>query len=302
MTAHQNDLLRTEALGRDDAAEPNSAVADDSGRFTRCHTRDMCRMVPGAHHIRKCQERRHKRVISANRQSEQRAVGLRNTKGFRLRPLHAAIAEKATMEASGLQMLVTEDTGAIGERERHDNEVALLHGSNLSTGLFDNPDCFVAHALSPVLGLRPKVASADTGTRDPYDGVTRSLIWESGTFSTRTSPAPYMTVARIWTRSFQVSLEPLNFSAAILVVRNMLHPINGLAVELFLDGDVAHGRRRRSAVPVLLTWREPDDIAGPDLLDRAAFTLHPAETGHDEQGLAKRMRVPGRACARFKSD
>src|SRR3954454_10797582 len=129
-----------------------------------------------------------------------------------------------------------------------------------------------------------------------------SLIWESGTFSTRTSPAPYMTVARIWTRSFQVSLKPLNFSAAILVIRNMLHPINGLAVELFLDGDVAHGRRRRSAVPVLLTWREPDDIAGPDLLDGTAFTLHPAETGHDEQGLAKRMRVPGRACARFKGD
>src|SRR3954453_1750590 len=82
----------------------------------------------------------------------------------------------------------------------------------------------------------------------------------------------------------------------------MFHPIDGLAAELLLDGDVAHGRRCRSAVPVLLAGREPDDIAGPDLLDRAAFTLNPTEARHDEQGLAERMRVPGRARARLKGD
>src|SRR3954471_4090473 len=108
-----------------------------------------------------------------------------------------------------------------------------------------------------------------------------SLIWESGTFSTRTSPAPYITVARISTRSFQ-ALKPPDFSAAILLVRNLLHPINGLAVELLLNGDVAHGRGRRGAVPMLLTRCEPHHVARPDLLNRAALTLNPAEARHHE--------------------
>ena len=76
----------------------------------------------------------------------------------------------------------------------------------------------------------------------------------------------------------------------------------GLAVELFLDGDVGHGRGRRGAVPVLLARREPDDIAGPDLLDRAALALDPAAAGRDDQRLAERMRVPGGAGAGLEGD
>jgi hypothetical protein len=37
---------------------------------------------------------------------------------------------------------------------------------------------------------------------------------------------------------------------------------------LCYDG-VRHGRGRRGAVPVFLTWRDPDDIPLPDFLDRA---------------------------------
>jgi hypothetical protein len=152
MTTHQDDLFRTEAFGRNNAAQSNSAVADDSSRFAGRNARDEGRMVPGAHHIRKRQERRHKRVISTDWQNEQRAIGLRNTKGFRLRALHASVAEKTAMETSGLQVLVTEDTGAVGERERHDHEITLLQRLDLGTDLFNNSDCLVAHALSPVFG------------------------------------------------------------------------------------------------------------------------------------------------------
>src|SRR4029079_15893709 len=55
-------------------------------------------------------------------------------------------------------------------------------------------------------------------------------------------------------------------------------------------------------MPVLFTGREPDDVARPDLLDRATPTLRPAEPRGHDQNLAKRMGVPGRTRARRKSD
>ncbi len=58
------------------------------------------------------------------------------------------------------------------------------------------------------------------------------------------------------------------YSPAILLVGYVFHPIDGLAVEFFLNSDMTHGGGRRSAVPMLLTWRKPHDIARPDLLDR----------------------------------
>jgi hypothetical protein len=82
----------------------------------------------------------------------------------------------------------------------------------------------------------------------------------------------------------------------------MLQPIDGLAVELFLDSDVAHARGDRGPVPVPFTGREPDHVAGPDFLDRTALALRPAKAGRDDQGLAERMGVPSRARARFEGD
>ena len=52
--------------------------------------------------------------------------------------------------------------------------------------------------------------------------------------------------------------------AAVLVVGHVLQPIDHLAIQTFLDGDVRHCRRRRSAVPMLLARRKPDHIARPD--------------------------------------
>ena len=48
--------------------------------------------------------------------------------------------------------------------------------------------------------------------------------------------------------------------------------------------------------------REPDHVAGPDLLDRAALALRPAAAGGDDQRLPERMRVPCGARARLEGD
>src|SRR5438445_7124992 len=51
-------------------------------------------------------------------------------------------------------------------------------------------------------------------------------------------------------------------SLLILFVTDLLHPIDRFAVQRFLNGDMSHRGRRRSAVPMLFTRREPDHIPG----------------------------------------
>jgi hypothetical protein len=53
-----------------------------------------------------------------------------------------------------------------------------------------------------------------------------------------------------------------------------------------------HGRGRRGAVPLLVTARAPDHVAGAEFDDLLALVLNPAATGRDEQGLAERRRAP----------
>ena len=66
----------------------------------------------------------------------------------------------------------------------------------------------------------------------------------------------------------------------------------------FLNGDVRHGRGRRGAVPVLLARREPDHVARPDFLDRAALRCahprRPSRSGSGRAGAcATRSGAPG---------
>src|SRR3954447_12736635 len=96
------------------------------------------------------------------------------------------------------------------------------------------------------------------------------------------------------------SLRSLSASVQILLVGYMLHPIHDFSVELFLYGNVGHGRRRRGAVPMLFTGRKPNNITRTDVLDRAAFQLDPTSTGRHDQSLTKWMSVPRCACARLK--
>ena len=63
--------------------------------------------------------------------------------------------------------------------------------------------------------------------------------------------------------------------AVILLVADLFHPIDHLAVNALLDRDVSHGRRGCGSMPMLLAQREPHDIAGPDLLDRSHLRAEP---------------------------
>ena len=47
-----------------------------------------------------------------------------------------------------------------------------------------------------------------------------------------------------------------------MFVADVLHPVDNLPVELFLNGDVCHGGGQRRPMPVLLAGREPDYILG----------------------------------------
>src|SRR5205809_3890725 len=78
----------------------------------------------------------------------------------------------------------------------------------------------------------------------------------------------------------------------ILLIADLLHPVDGFAVEIFMDSNVRHGGGWRRAMPVLLARREPDHITGPDFFNRIAFALHPAAAGRDNERLTKRMCMP----------
>src|SRR5882724_10875869 len=63
-----------------------------------------------------------------------------------------------------------------------------------------------------------------------------------------------------------------------------------------------HRSCRCRAVPVLLVWRKPYDVAGTNFFDRSALALHPAKAEHDDKSLAERMGMPSGTCARLEGD
>src|SRR6266566_42912 len=81
-------------------------------------------------------------------------------------------------------------------------------------------------------------------------------------------------------------------SGLVLFVADLFHPVGGLAVETFLNGDMRHGRGWRGAVPVFLTRLEPDHVTRPNFLDRTTPALYPAAASRHDQGLAQGVAVP----------
>src|SRR5215218_1607130 len=88
----------------------------------------------------------------------------------------------------------------------------------------------------------------------------------------------------------------------VFIVRDVLHPGYGRAVQRLLDSDVGHGAGRRGAVPVLPVGRTPELVASVEFELRAAFDLRPANAFGDDQRLAERVLVPGGTRARLKMD
>jgi hypothetical protein len=83
-------------------------------------------------------------------------------------------------------------------------------------------------------------------------------------------------IARKTRRGVQLRLLP------VLLVSDLFHPFNHLAVEIFLDGDMRHGGGRTRAVPMLLARRKPDHITGMYLFDRTTVALRPPAAGCDD--------------------
>src|SRR5262245_60625531 len=88
----------------------------------------------------------------------------------------------------------------------------------------------------------------------------------------------------------------------ILFVADLLQPLDGLAIEPFLNRDMRHRGRRRRTVPVFFSRREPDDVAGTDVFDRAAPALRAPAPSGDDQRLTERMGVPRGPGARLERD
>jgi len=103
-------------------------------------------------------------------------------------------------------------------------------------------------------------------------------------------------------RTLHFTFQKLSELLPVLVVADLFHPVDDFPVESLLNGDVGHRHSQACAVPMLLSRLEPDDIARPDLFDRAAPSLDKANTGCNEQRLPKRMRMPRRSGAGFESD
>jgi hypothetical protein len=81
------------------------------------------------------------------------------------------------VDALGLQSVLAEEAGPVGEGERHHDEIADFHRAHLSSNLLDHADRLVAHRASIVGRLHalvgPEVAAADAGAGDADQGVGR---------------------------------------------------------------------------------------------------------------------------------
>ena len=94
VTTHDDDLLGPEPLRRDDAAEADRAVADHGDRAAGANPGGDRRMVTGAHHVRKGEQRGHQRIVFADTQRVQGAVGLRDAQRLGLRAAGLAAVPK----------------------------------------------------------------------------------------------------------------------------------------------------------------------------------------------------------------
>src|SRR5436305_5496358 len=91
----------------------------------------------------------------------------------------------------------------------------------------------------------------------------------------------------------QISSQPS--TSPILLVGNVLHPLNHFAVQRLLNGDMRHHGRRRRAVPMFFARRKPNYVACTNLFNFTALALRPPGTCGDDQRLTEGMRMPGGA-------
>src|SRR6266567_2172924 len=88
----------------------------------------------------------------------------------------------------------------------------------------------------------------------------------------------------------------------VLFVADLFHPVNRLAVEPLLNGDVCHGGGGCGPMPMFLLRWEPNHVPRTNVLDGATPALDPARACRHNQRLAQRVGVPGGPSARLEGD
>ena len=177
MAPEDEDPLGAETPGGDHAAQADGPVADDGHVLAGSDPRGAGGVVPGSHHVREREQRRHQRVVLVDREDDEGPVRLGDTYGFSLAAVLLGAAPPAAVQARGLKTLAAEDAGPVRPGERSDDEVARLDGADVRSDRLYPADELVAHPAA-LLGrfhglVRPEVAAADTGAGDDEKRVGR---------------------------------------------------------------------------------------------------------------------------------
>src|SRR5947199_8791634 len=159
----------------------------------------------------------------------------------------------------------------------------------LSKAAFTSSACVTSHRTASARPPCPSIMRAVSWLSFSEMSATTTLAPSRAKASAAARPMPF--AAPVTNATLPVK-DPFLFivtfcsffaglSRPILVVAHLFHPVDDLAVERFLNGDVRHCCRRRGAMPMFLVRREPDHIAGADLIDRSALALHSTADGVD---------------------
>src|SRR5512137_1392815 len=96
--------------------------------------------------------------------------------------------------------------------------------------------------------------------RSRCDSSARSQTSPNSTSSVSSANLGAKSPMSCWARDCASGSDISHLLFCSLLVADLFHPVRGLAVEIFLNGDVGHGCGRRSAVPVLLARQDRDHI------------------------------------------
>ncbi len=181
VAAQRNDPLGAEALGGEDPAQADRAVADDGHGGALADAGAEGGVVAGAHHVGQGQQAGQQLVVGdgLGGQLHEGAVGVRDADGLALAAVEADRAPETAVHAGGVEALGAVVAGAVGPHEGGDDEVAGLQAGHGRAGLLDDAEELVADALAwlarGLAAVGPQVAAADTGTQDADDGILGAL-------------------------------------------------------------------------------------------------------------------------------
>ena len=99
MPAQDDDPLGAEAAGGDDAAEAHGAVADDGDRPAGPDLGGEGCVMTRRHHVGEREQRRHQRVLLADRQQQERAICLGDADRLALAAVHSVVAIPSSLQA-----------------------------------------------------------------------------------------------------------------------------------------------------------------------------------------------------------